>query len=63
MKALEIEKADFDKLLTRLRKRGMHWTTWRIEGKMYVYTGRANKRIVKQEIKALQGDRQDGGEE
>jgi len=54
MKRLKVERADFDKLIARLRKRGISWTTWQMEGKKIVYTGREHKRIIRDEIKALQ---------
>lgn len=59
MQKLEIERADFDKLITRLRKRGVIWSTWRIEGTMRVYTGRSSRRIVREEIKALKDKKGD----
>lgn len=54
MKRLEVESDNFDDLIARLRNRGISWTTWRMEGTKIVYTGRQHKRIIREEIKALQ---------
>jgi len=53
MKRQEVERADFDKLIARLRKRGIAWSTWQIAGTRIMYSSREHRRIVKQEIEAL----------
>jgi hypothetical protein len=54
MKRLEIPSALFAELIMRLRARGINWTTWRIEGKMHVYTGKDHKKAIRKEIRRLQ---------
>lgn len=60
MKELQIPTELFGTLIGRLRARGIGWTTWRIEAKNHVYTGRGHKKIVKQEIRALLKGQENG---